>query len=118
MTTGFPVPAGYSTAASLPPSAGSGMLWRLRNPPRGTAAAAAAADGTADGASAQAPSSQGGPPLVPVFRASPYSAEAARLRRPSPTARVLFLDDGCSCRAVLAQALLLSMMRCGRAGEE
>lgn len=56
-------------------------------------------------------SERAGSPLLPVFRAAPYSAEAARQRRPSPTARILFLDDGCSCRAVLAQALLQTMLR-------
>ena len=56
------------------------------------------------------------PQLLPVFRSSPYAAEAARRRAQSPTARILFLDDGGACRAVLAQAVLQSMLRCGGGG--
>ena len=92
------------------------MLWRLRNPPReGPPAAEPAATRLRTSSTAQAGGSASSeaqrPPLVPVFRASPYSAEAARQRRQSPTARILFLDDGCTCRAVLAQALLAGMLR-------
>lgn len=125
MTTGFPVPAGYGTA-NLPPAAGSGMLWRLRNPerdppaatsPRAPAAGAAARrrPGPQPGTRTATDGASGAPgpatPVVPVFRAAPYSAEAARQRRPSPTARILFLDDGCTCRAPLAVAVLQGMLR-------
>ena len=34
----------------------------------------------------------------PVFRTSPYSAELRRARATSPTARILFLDEGNFCR--------------------
>lgn len=115
VTTGFPVPAGYGTA-NLPPPPGSGMLWRLRNPPRDVAAAGARrapARGQPAGAGCSGGGGSGsmGDQIVPVFRAAPYSAEAARQRRPSRTARILFLDDGCTCRAVLAQALMQAMLR-------
>jgi len=36
--------------------------------------------------------------LQPVFRASPYRAEAARRRAGSTTARLLFVDEGNHCR--------------------
>lgn len=36
--------------------------------------------------------------LQPVFRASPYRAEAARQRAGSTTARLLFVDEGNHCR--------------------
>ena len=120
MTTGFPVPAGYGSA-NLPPPPGSGMLWRLRNPPRPEPAAAAGGRRVAPAASGGPGGGDVGTPVLPVFRAAPYSAEAARQRRASPTARILFLDDGCTCRAVLAQALMQGMLkwvlaRRGRAG--
>lgn len=97
------MPSGYGSGATTLPPATAGMLWRLRNPERQPADG-----GPAEAAGMGAASSQ---PLVPVFRAAPYPAEAARQRRPSPTARILFLDEGCSCRAVLAAALLQTMLR-------
>ncbi len=102
------MPSGYgSGAATLPPASG-GMLWRLRNPERQPARAAPADAGHAAGSLGAGSS----PPLVPVYRSAPYRAEAARQRRPSPTARILFLDEGCGSRAVLAAALLQAMLRC------
>ncbi len=113
-TTGFPVPTGFGSGAAAPPPAGSGMLWRLRNPPReGPPTEPPAVQRRSGRAPAGSSAGSEGqrPPLVPVFRAAPYSAEAARQRRQLPTARILFLDDGCSCRAVLAQALMAGMLR-------
>ncbi|KAL4431051.1 hypothetical protein ABPG75_006307 [Micractinium tetrahymenae] len=104
VTTGFPVPAGYGSSPATLPPAGGGMLWRLRNPERQPAGGAFGAGGGGMGGSF-------GQQVVPVFRSAPYPAEAARQRRPSPTARILFLDEGCSCRAVLAAALLQAMLR-------
>ena len=108
-TTGFPVPTGFGSGSALPPP-GSGMLWRLRNPARTDAPARRRAGGGAAAGGDEADDADR-PPLVPVFRAAPYSAEAARQRRQSPTARILFLDDGCTCRAPLAQALMAGMLR-------
>lgn len=105
VTTGFPVPSGYGNSAVPPPPAAGARLWQLRNPERQPADGASGQAGAAAAAGAG-----GGPPLVPVFRAAPYHAEAARQRRPSPTARILFLDEGCSCRAVLGAALLQTML--------
>lgn len=115
MTTGFPLPSGYGSPASIPQQ-GSGLLWQLRNPPR-DAPLAPARTRPGTGGAGQPTGGSSSSDLVPVFRAAPYSAEAARLRRPSPTARVLFLDDGCGCRAVLAQALMHAMLRCALRGE-
>jgi hypothetical protein len=117
-TTGFPVPTGYGSSPAQP-SAERGTLWLLRNParqppPAAGAGAAGAQAGTRGGAGEEEgaePDRRG--PLLPVFRSAPYSAEAARQRAPSTTARILVLDDGCTCRAPLAAAILQSMLRWG-----
>jgi hypothetical protein len=114
-TTGFPVPTGYGSSPAQP-SAERGTLWLLRNParqppPAAGAGAAGAQAGTRGGAGEEEgaePDRRG--PLLPVFRSAPYSAEAARQRAPSTTARILVLDDGCTCRAPLAAAILQSML--------
>eukprot|EP00887_Chlorella_sp_A99_P005558 scaffold1.g5558.t1 len=41
-----------------------------------------------------------------VFRAAPYAAELARQRQRRPAPRLLFLDEGQTCRAVLAEAVM------------
>ncbi|GAB4817705.1 hypothetical protein N2152v2_004751 [Parachlorella kessleri] len=56
------------------------------------------------------PSSAQSAPVRPVFRAAPYAAELARQRQLKDTVRILFLDEGNSCRAVLAVAVMQYML--------
>ncbi|EIE21284.1 hypothetical protein COCSUDRAFT_48336 [Coccomyxa subellipsoidea C-169] len=48
----------------------------------------------------------------PVYRTSPYRAEAARQAQASTTTRILFVDEGHQCRSVLAQAIFEDLLKC------
>ncbi|CAL8466218.1 g5754 [Coccomyxa elongata] len=107
ISTGFPVAVGYSRTAEQQ----HWLSWRDQR----------ARNLAARGNSEQQDSEQNRVPedaidqdsdVWPVYRASPYRAEAARQAQASTTTRILFVDEGHQCRSVLAQAIFDDLLKC------
>ncbi|BDA51113.1 probable low molecular weight phosphotyrosine protein phosphatase at N-terminal half [Coccomyxa sp. Obi] len=107
ISTGFPVAVGYSRPAEQQ----HWLSWRDQR----------ARNLAARGDNGQHGSEQNRVPedaidqdsdVWPVYRASPYRAEAARQAQASTTTRILFVDEGHQCRSVLAQAIFDDLLKC------
>ena len=89
-TTGFPVPVHHSWGPRL-----SHQTWpRIAQPPAASISSAAASSNVSP-TNVHHGSDKN---VQPVFRAAPYRAEEARRAEASPTARILFVDEGNACR--------------------
>jgi protein-tyrosine-phosphatase/ribosomal protein L13E len=117
LSTGFPVPTGYAEGSGAGRSrSGRGGADGYDFYGRSTVPRARRADAPPSPAPAQPPPPRAGfpgagdAPLRPVFRTSPFLAEFQRQRVQTPTARILFLDEGGEFRAVLGAALLRLML--------